>query len=187
MIDAVMIIMLTITKFVKYKPTWWCDGVMMRAWCDQPNLTLPGFQSDHTLGYKTRCDIRAIIKSLTTQHNTHSTLTLLNSLVMSMINSYQFHTTTNKHNGCQIFTNPQKEEVGWLWWVPKVGGEQNVWWRSLNKFWLVLNHTWGKEGQRTSRDHKAEVATEANIHYLSKLQASTEWSLAETSWSVIYP
>ena len=45
----------------------------------------------------------------------------------------------------------------------------------------------GKEGQRTSQDNKAEVSTKANIHYLSKLQASMEWSLAETLWSVIYP
>ena len=56
-------------------------------------INVAGLWSDLTLGYKTRRGFRAVIKSLTTQHNTHSTLTLLHSLTMSMINPPKFHTT----------------------------------------------------------------------------------------------
>ena len=92
-IDAVVIIVLTIAKFVKYKSTWWCDGVVMMTWCNWPELMLPGSRSDCTLGYKTWHGFRAVIKSLTTQHNTLSTPTLVHfSSTMSMINSHQFRT-----------------------------------------------------------------------------------------------
>ena len=68
---------------------WWRrdDGVMQSA-----RINVTGLWSDRTLDYKTWCGFRVIIKSLTAQHNTHSTLTLLHSPTMSMINSYQFHT-----------------------------------------------------------------------------------------------
>ena len=68
---------------------WWRrdDGVMQLAW-----INIVGFRSDRTLGYKTRHGFRAVIKSLTTQHNTHLSSTLLHPSTMSMINSYQFHT-----------------------------------------------------------------------------------------------
>ena len=55
-------------------------------------INVTGLQSDCTLDYKTRRGFRVIIESLTTQHNIHSTLTLLPSPTMSMINSYQFRT-----------------------------------------------------------------------------------------------
>ena len=69
---------------------WWCrdDGMMQSA-----QINVAGLWSDRTLGYKTRCDFGAVIESPTTQHNTHSTPTLLHSSTMSMINSFQFHTT----------------------------------------------------------------------------------------------
>ena len=68
---------------------WWhCDdGVMQSA-----RINVAGLRSDHTLGYKTRRGFRAVIESLTAQHNTHSTSTLLHFPTMSMINSFQFHT-----------------------------------------------------------------------------------------------
>ena len=64
------------------------------VWCDQPESTSLGFRSDRTLGHKTWWGFRAVIESLTSQNNTHLTLTLtlLNSSIMSMINSYQFCT-----------------------------------------------------------------------------------------------
>ena len=55
-------------------------------------INVAGLQSDRTLGYKTRRGFRAVIESLTAQHNTHSTSTLLHFPTMSMINSFQFHT-----------------------------------------------------------------------------------------------
>ena len=69
---------------------WWCcdDGVMR-----SDRINVAGLQSDRTLGYKTRRGFRAVIESLTAQNNTHSTLTLLHSSTMSMINSFQFRTT----------------------------------------------------------------------------------------------
>ena len=68
---------------------WWRhdDGVMRSA-----RINITGLRSDHTLDYKTRHGFRVIIESLTAQHNTHSTSTLLHSPTMSMINSYQFCT-----------------------------------------------------------------------------------------------
>ena len=66
--------------------------VHVMAWCDQPEWMSLGFQSDHTLDYKTWRGFRVIIESLTAQHNTHPTPTLLHSSTMSMINSYQFRT-----------------------------------------------------------------------------------------------
>ena len=68
---------------------WWrCDDGMM--WSARINIA--GLRSDRTLGYKAQHGFRAVIESLTTQHNTHSTPTLLHSSTMSMINSYQFCT-----------------------------------------------------------------------------------------------
>ena len=55
-------------------------------------INVTGLRSDRTLDYKTQRSFRVIIKSLTTQHNTHSTLTLLHSPTMSMIDSFQFRT-----------------------------------------------------------------------------------------------
>ena len=37
-------------------------------------INVAGLQSDRTLGYKTQHGFRAVIESLTAQHNTHSTL-----------------------------------------------------------------------------------------------------------------
>ena len=68
---------------------WWCRdyGVMQLA-----QINVIRLWSDHTLGYKTWHGFRAVIESLTAQHNTHSTPTLLHSPTMSMINSFQFYT-----------------------------------------------------------------------------------------------
>ena len=78
-----------IHKVQVHMMAWWCcdDGVMQSA-----QINVAGLRSDCTLGYKTQHGFRAIIKSLTTQHNIHSIPTLLNSSTMSMINSFQFCT-----------------------------------------------------------------------------------------------
>ena len=58
-------------------------------------INVAGLQSDRTLDYKTQHGFGVIIESLTTQHNTHSTSTplpLSTSLIMSMINAFQFRT-----------------------------------------------------------------------------------------------
>ena len=47
---------------------WWHrdDGVMRLA-----RINVAGLRSDRTLGYKTRRGFRAVIESLTAQHNTY--------------------------------------------------------------------------------------------------------------------
>ena len=56
-------------------------------------INVAGLRSDRTLGYKTRRGFRAVIESLTAQHNTYPPLLLLSSsLTMSMINAFQFRT-----------------------------------------------------------------------------------------------
>ena len=55
-------------------------------------INVAGLWSDRPLDYKTQHGFRVIIESLTTQHNIHSSPTLLHSPTMSMINSYQFRT-----------------------------------------------------------------------------------------------
>ena len=56
---------------------WWHrdDGVMQSA-----RINVARLRSDRTLDYKTRCGFRVIIESLTAQHNTHPTPTLLHFL-----------------------------------------------------------------------------------------------------------
>ena len=78
-----------IRKVQVHVMAWWRrdDGVMQSAW-----INVAGLQSDRTLGYKTWRGFRAVIESLTTQYNTHSTPTSLHSPIMSMINLFQFCT-----------------------------------------------------------------------------------------------
>ena len=67
---------------------WWrCnDGVMQSA-----RINVAGLRSDPTLGYKTWCGFRAIIESLTAQHNTHPIFycsPLLSSCPWSMLSNF---------------------------------------------------------------------------------------------------
>ena len=78
-----------IRKVQVHVMVWWrCDDGVMRS----AQINVARLRSDRTLDYKTRRGFRVIIKSLTAQHNTHSTPTFLHSPTMSMINSYQFCT-----------------------------------------------------------------------------------------------